>query len=124
MSQEENVQNHQKKKKSLRQYVILYSAFFVYSLVAICSKLASGQTAPVKIMLFLGLEVVFLGVYALIWQQSLKSFSLVTAMSSKGIVMILNLLWSVLLFHESINLFHILGAGAIMFGIWMVAEDG
>jgi uncharacterized membrane protein len=95
----------------------------VYSFVAICSKLAAGQSSVLNIVLFLGLEVVFLGVYALIWQQVLKHFPLVTAMSSKGFVLILNLFWSVLLFHESVNVLNILGAGAIVFGIWVVAAD-
>ncbi len=110
-------------KRGIKKYVLLYGAFVVYSFVAICSKLAAGQVSVTRIGLFLGLEVVFLGVYALIWQQALKAFPLVTAMASKGFVVILNMVWSVLLFHESVNLFNVIGAAAIVFGIWVVAGD-
>ena len=119
---------HTEEKKNrgqaLKKYGLLFGAFLVYSFVAICSKLAAGQTSTFKIILYLGLEVVFLGVYALIWQQALKYFPLVTAMACKGFVVILNLLWSILLFHESVNVLNVIGAGAIVFGIWVVAEDG
>ena len=71
-----------------------------------------------------GLEVVCLGVYAIIWQQVLKDFSLVTAMASKGVVVIINLIWSVLLFGETVTLYNIIGAVIIIFGIWMVSSDG
>lgn len=111
-------------RRGCKEYVLLFSAFFVYSFVAICSKYAAGQSSFIRICLFLALEVVFLGAYALIWQQALKHFPLVTAMASKGVVVILNLFWSVLLFHESVNILNVLGAGAIIFGIWVVATDG
>ena len=108
----------------IKKYALLYGAFLIYSFAAVCSKLASGQTAIIKICVFLGLEVVFLGFYALIWQQALKYFPLVQAMSSKGIVVILNFLWSVLLFSEKITIFNVIGAGIIMLGIWVVSSDG
>ena len=111
------------KRSGMKKYVLLYGAFFVYSFVAICSKVAAGQSSPIMIFAFLGLEIVFLGIYALIWQQALKSFPLVTAMSSKGFVLILNMIWSAVLFHESINMFNVLGAVAIIIGIWVVAGD-
>lgn len=106
-----------------KKYVLLYGAFFVYSFVAICSKLAAGQQLLIKIVLFLGLELLFLGLYAVMWQQVLKHFSLVQAMASKGIVVILNLLWSIFLFSEKITVFNIIGAGIIILGIWMVSTD-
>ena len=110
--------------QNIKKYILLYGAFFIYSLVAVCSKYASMQSTFIKICFFLGLEIVFLGLYAIIWQQVLKNFSLVTAMASKGSVVILNLLWSVLLFSEKITLFNVIGAAVIIFGIWMVSTDG
>lgn len=109
--------------EKIKKYGLLYGAFIVYSFVAICSKYASGQPTIIKMCLFLGLELLFLGAYAIIWQQVLKHFSLVTAMASKGVVVILNLLWSILLFSEKITLFNVIGAGIIIFGIWMVSTD-
>lgn len=58
------------------------------------------------------------------WQQVLKRFSLVTAMANKGVVVIINLIWSVLLFQEAITIYNIIGAAIIIGGIWMVSSDG
>ncbi len=107
----------------IKRYLMLYGAFFVYSGVAVCSKLAAGQQLLLKVVLFLGLETLFLALYAVIWQQALKHFSLVHAMASKGVVVIVNLLWSVLLFSESITSFNVIGACIIISGIWLVSTD-
>lgn len=107
----------------IKKYILLYVAFLIYSFVSISAKYASLQTTVIKMCIFLGLEICFLGLYAILWQQALKHFSLVTAMASKGVVVILNLLWSILLFSEKITLFNVIGAGIIIFGIWVVSTD-
>ncbi len=109
--------------ENIKKYALLYGAFLIYSGSSICAKLAATQPTMIKVLVFFGLEFVCLGVYAIIWQQVLKKFSLVTAMASKGIVVILNLIWSVILFGETISFGNILGAGIIIFGIWMVSSD-
>ncbi len=109
---------------SIKKYILLYGSFFIYSLSAICAKLASCQNLPIKVLVFIGLEIFCLGVYALVWQQVLKKFSLVTAMANKGVVVIINLIWSVLLFREVITIYNIIGAAIIIGGIWMVSSDG
>lgn len=107
----------------IKKYGLLYGALLIYSASTICAKLASSQSTTIKVLVFFGLEFVCLGVYAIIWQQVLKHFSLVTAMASKGVVVIFNLIWSVILFGETISLANILGAAIIIFGIWMVSSD-
>ena len=109
---------------SVKKYVLLYGSFLIYSVSAICAKLAAGQELLMRVMLFLGLEVLCLGAYALIWQQTLKKFTLVTAMASKGVVVIFNLVWSVILFSEKITIYNIIGAVVIIGGIWVVSSDG
>ena len=109
--------------ENIKKYALLYGAFVIYSFVAICSKYASAQSSIVKMGVFLGLEIVFLGIYAIVWQQVLRHFSLITAMANKGVVVILNLMWSIILFGESIGIFNVIGAVVIIFGIWMVSSD-
>lgn len=116
--------NQESKIQVVKNYGLLYGAFVIYSLVAVCSKYASFQPTFIRTCLFLGLEVVFLGIYAIIWQQVLKRFSLVTAMANKGVVVIFGLIWSVILFAEVVTVFNIIGAVVIIFGIWMVSSDG
>lgn len=109
--------------EKIKKYVLLYGAFLIYSLVSICAKTASSQPTMIRVCVFIGLEVLCLGIYAVLWQQVLKSFPLVTAMASKGVVVILNLIWAVLLFQEEISVLNIIGAIVIIVGIWMVSSN-
>ena len=74
-------------------------------------------------MLFIAGEFVLLAVYALMWQQALKRFPLIVAMSSKGITVIYGLLWSVLLFKEHITINNIIGAAMVILGIGLVSSN-
>ena len=95
----------------------------VYSFVSVFAKIASGQDSIKKTLLFMFIELCFLGIYALVWQQVLKKFPLVVALSSKGVTVIFALVWSVLLFHERISIQNILGAAMIVLGIGLVSAD-
>ena len=86
--------------------------------------MAAGQESLFRMMFYLGLEVICLGGYAIVWQQVLKKFPLVTAMANKGVVVIFNLIWSVILFGEAVTMYNVLGAIVIIGGIWMVSSDG
>lgn len=105
------------------KYLILYLAYFVYSISAVCAKYAAKQTTVKGVVLFILLEIACLGVYALIYQQALKRFPLSVALSNKGITVILTLMWAVLLFHEQISGFNLLGSASIIAGICLVSLD-
>ena len=111
-------------RQSIKKYGLLYGAFIIYSGSSICAKLASQQDIMFRIVVFMFMEILCLGIYAVVWQQVLKDFSLVTAMASKGVVVIINLIWSVMLFAETVTFYNVLGAIIIIFGIWMVSSDG
>lgn len=110
------------KDKKVTDYVLLYFGFFIYSLVSVFAKFASAQT-DYKMLAFLGCEVMLLGIYAILWQQILKKFSLVVAMSNKGITVILSLIWAAMIFDEQVTVWNIIGSVIIVFGIWMVSSD-
>ncbi len=109
--------------RSLRDYVVLYGAFFIYSASTVCAKFAARQDLMIKVLVFMALELLCLGFYALVWQQVLKRFPLVVAMACKGSVVLINLIWSVLLFGEHINIWNLAGALIIIGGIWLVSAD-
>lgn len=111
------------KGKKVSDFLLLYLAFFVYSISSVCAKLAALQSDRMRLLFFFAAEIACLGIYALIYQQALKRFSLVVAMSNKGITVILGLLWSVLLFGERVGLLNAVGAAFIVFGIGMVSSD-
>ena len=110
-------------RPSVKNYLLLYSAYFVYSVSAVCAKFASRQTDIIGLGGFMLLEIICLGVYALIYQQALKHFPLSVALSNKGIVVILTLMWAMLLFGEQITPMNILGSASIIIGIWLVSGN-
>ncbi len=110
--------------KLKKEYILLYGAFVVYSTSTVFAKLASqAGFGEINFYVFCALEVVCLGIYALLWQQVLKRFSLVTAMSSKGVVVIFSLCWAVMLFGEKITRNNLIGAVLIIVGIRLVSKD-
>ena len=111
------------KKPVLRDFIILYAAYVVYSFSAVFSKLAAKQADFKMLVVFMAAEFVLLGIYALIYQQALKKFPLGVAMSNKGITVILALVWSAVIFGEKITVANIAGVLLIVAGIWMVSAD-
>lgn len=103
------------------KYLQLYMCFFIYSFALVFSKLAAQQTALIYSIMYIFLEVVILGIYAVVWQQILKKFPLVVAMTNKGSTVIFSLLWAVMIFNETITVVNILGAFLIIIGIGLVS---
>jgi len=111
-------------KNKIFDYILLYTGFVVYSFASVLAKYAAAQSNWGVMAAYLIGEIVVLGIYAIMWQQALKKFPLVIAMSNKGMTVVFSLIWSVLLFHEEITAINILGTLVIFLGIWMVSADG
>lgn len=103
---------------------LLYLAFIIYSFISVLAKYAALQDNFFIRLIYIAGEILLLGIYAVFWQQTLKRFPLVVAMSNKGITVILGLVWSVLLFNEVVTIWNILGTCIIFLGIWLVSSDG
>ena len=66
-------------KKQLKwgNILMLQAVFLVYSISSVVSKLASGRELfSVEFLLLYGLDILVLGIYALLWQQVIKKFEL------------------------------------------------
>lgn len=113
----------EKKKHNLSDFVILYGGFLVYSVSSVCAKEAGIQETTLRTFVFFALEFLFLGIYAIIWQQALKRFPLTIAISNKGVTVLFSLIWSVLIFREGITLMNIIGAGLVIAGVVVVSSD-
>lgn len=111
-------------KNKIFDYLLLYAGFAVYSFASVLAKYASAQSSFGLMAAYLIGEIAVLGVYAVFWQQALKRFPLVVAMSNKGVTVVLSLIWSAFLFQEEITAVNILGTLIIFVGIWMVSADG
>jgi uncharacterized membrane protein len=111
-------------KHSAGDFFLLHVSFLIYSFVIVFSKAAAmnGWLTPYFIM-FAVFELLTLGVYALLWQQVLKRFKLVAAYSSKGVVVVWNLIWAAVLFGEQITIENIIGSIFVIAGISIVSAN-
>ena len=74
------------KKNNILHIALMHAGFFLYSGYAILGKLASKEEfLSLNFFALYGCVFVLLGFYAIIWQQVLKHFSLVTAVANKTI---------------------------------------
>lgn len=114
-----------KQAGSLKIYFVLHALMALFSLSPVCSKLAGRQDfLSVPFLVFYGLVIVILGVYALAWQQVIKRMPLTTAYANKAVTVVWGMVWGVLLFHETITPQKIIGAVIIVAGIVLFAFSG
>ena len=71
----------------------------------------------------LWLEIVILGVYALLWQQIIKRFDLSVAYANRSIALLWSMLWAVVFFHETVTIQNAIGAAVVIAGTIVVNTD-
>lgn len=107
-----------KKGIKLKDILLLQGVFFIYSINSIVAKLASGQESfGVAFFAFYGLELVILGIYAILWQQIIKKFELSVAYANKAITLIWGMIWGTVLFREQITVTKVIGIFLVIAGI-------
>ena len=108
---------------TFRSAAILLLVYLFYSTVSLATKFTSLQEfLSLKYFLGLAIVVAMLGIYAIIWQQVLKRIELTTAYMFKGTSLIFVLLFSALIFNETITVWNIVGASLIVGGIVWFAK--
>lgn len=96
----------------------------VFSLVSVAAKFASEQVTFSKgFFLFYALELVLLGVYALLWQQAIKKFDISIAYANKAMVLVWGMLWSIVIFHDGITAKQLLGVVLVVAGVMILNRD-
>ena len=107
-----------------KKYLLLHGSLFLYSTTSIFSKIAAGKAfLSAEFILFYGLMLCALMVYAVLWQQILKHFPLTVAFANKAVVIVWGIVWGALFFQETITWKMILGAIIIMIGVITVVTD-
>ena len=112
--------------KGNKKYLFyLHILLIVYSLSAVCSKLASSQKfLSFSFCLLYGIVLFLLALYALLWQQIIKHMPLVSAYANRGVTVIWGIMWGYFLFAEAITIRKVIGAIIIIVGIvFIVTED-
>lgn len=104
--------------------LILLLVNLLYASVSLATKFTSQQKL-LTISFLCGISIVILGlgVYAVLWQQVLKRIELTTAYMFKGTSLVFVILFSALLFNETITWQNIVGAILIVGGIVSFAKS-
>ena len=112
------------KRITLLSIMIIQLGVVSYTGSGICSKMTANYPAMSFMWLFwLGLEVVFLGVYAIFWQQIIKRFDLSIAYANRAFAIFWSTLWAMLIFREKVTPANTIGVIVIFAGIMLVNQD-
>lgn len=108
-----------KRKITLKDILILQAVVMVYSFAGVIGKIAAGQ-ATVGFLLLYGVEIVVLGIYALLWQQMIRKFELSVAYANRAVALVWALLWAALFFQEQLTPKKIAGVAFVVAGAAIV----
>ncbi len=107
--------------EKIKPYIKLNIILLLYSFSGLCSKIASTKDfLSFDWIVFYGLVMLTLGIYALLWQQILKQIPLNTAYANKSVTLIWGMLWGIVIFKESISLNNIIGAAMVLAGVLLM----
>ena len=107
-----------------KSYLSLIGINLIYACTSIFTKMASQQEfLSWEYMLWIEGAIAVMGVYAVLWQQIIKRMDLSVAYMFKGTSLLFVLLFSFLLFAETITLCNVIGAALIVGGIVLFAYE-
>lgn len=110
--------------RRLGQYIFLHVVLIIYSLGALFSKMASkSDFMSLKFIIYYGLVLFVLFIYAILWQQLLKKFDLTIIFANKGMVIAWGMIWGKVFFKEQLKWNMFIGAILIILGILLVVSE-
>lgn len=106
-----------KKKVTVKDIICLQMVIVIFTVSSVIAKFASGQEfLSVKFIVFYGLEIVVLGIYAILWQQAIKKIDLSIAYANKAMGVLWSMIWAVIIFHNQITLQNVIGVLLVIAG--------
>lgn len=113
-----------KNKITFKDLALLNALFLIYSFVGVLSKMASSyEYFSLEFVRYFIIAIIAMVVYAILWQISLRKIPLSIAYSNKAATLFWGLLWSVIIFRETLTIGILIGALMIVVGIRMVVKD-
>lgn len=114
----------EKKKGRVKILLLLSLSLVLQSFSSVFIKYAGQfETLSPEFIFYYVIAVGCLGVFAIMWQFLLELIPLTTAYLRKGILYILILIWSVILFNETVTINNIIGSIIIIAGISLHGMD-
>lgn len=112
------------KKINIKTLLLMQGSALIYSVSNVFSKFASKESfLSFPFILFYGLSLSVMFVYAILWQQILKRVDMITAYSNRLVAMVWGVVWGLLIFQESITMFNVIGTVIILLGLYLVVSD-
>ncbi|MEI3526413.1 MAG: EamA family transporter [Eubacteriales bacterium] len=113
------------KKISPKLILALQLVVMLYTLSSVAAKLASGQAVlSLPFIVYYGVEILILGIYAIAWQQIIKRCDLSVAYANRSMAILWSLVWTVIFFHEALTVKNIIGVLIVFAGTMIVNSDG
>ncbi len=112
------------KKSFIKNIIILQVIILIYTLSTVTAKFASNEEfLSLKFILFYGLEIFILGVYAILWQQIIKKFEISVAYANRAMSLLWSIVWAIVFFGEQITLKNVIGVIIVIIGTIIVNSD-
>ncbi len=112
------------KKDNFITYILMHFGFLIYSCYSLVGKYSSKvELFSLTFFVLYALVVFILFVYAIIWQQVLKSIRLSTAIANKSVTIIWGMFFGRIFFNETITIKNIIGAVIILAGILLLSLE-
>lgn len=111
------------KNIGLKQIILLQLAIIIYTISGVMAKMASGADSFGKLILFFSLDFLFLGIYAICWQQMIKIFPLSVAYANRAIALLWSAIWAKLIFGEMVSVRQMIAIGVVMIGMTIINTE-
>ena len=123
-NKETSVETKKNKKNLIKNVIILQAIIIIYTLATVAAKFASGEEfLSFKFVLFYGIEIFILGIYAILWQQIIKKFEITVAYANRAMALLWSLVWAMVFFHEAITIKNVIGVIIVVIGTIIVTSD-
>lgn len=102
----------------MKKFLLLCACFLIASSSGVFLKFASMyEFLSFRYVLYFGVTVLVMGIYAVLWQEVLKLIPLNKAYLYKSSGIGISLMYAYIIFGESITVYNILGCAMIITGI-------
>lgn len=114
-----------KKNNKILSILFLQIIVSVYTMSGVAAKFAAKyEFLSFKFILCYAIEILILGIYAILWQQIIKRFELSVAYANRSIALLWSMIWAILFFGESVTLKNFIGVIIVIIGTIIVNHDG
>lgn len=113
-----------RKKIQWKEVAVLQFAVMIYTLSGVTAKYAALYDAlSWPFLLCYGIEILILGIYAIIWQQLIKKIDLSIAYANRSMAILWSMVWAVIFFRETISIQNIIGVIIVLTGTMIINRD-